>query len=670
MLRQSACSKRSKQEGKCHLSTKPISYVAEYSLWYQIKTLTLSLIRTTTIFRPKPHLTAGNGFDDKDPVYADIDQDACSTQTTKKKIAETSLDMGKKNAKGSVTAKGMWMGVDANQETEFCHFLELPVSPSCLLKVGERELTTINLQSDTLTIERGRYLEISYALKVSVSGSLSSDVSVQIPCRIINFVSIDPPPGHPGPAQSSEPASHKPMTRAWSTDYVRQINQNEQTTTPQSAQVSGRSAMGRMTSMDSLNMQDLNKMYNIQHGMSRQHSYASQVSERQASSQGLPMARSFTMPSGLHIIQENRGEYADSPAIQPDLPGADPIMRRQLRHQISLDCIGSAIASATARRAGHQRTNSGLSLGYTAEEEEQEAPPLPYLQDYNNDTRSRGVQLDDLDDIPDEYEQLSIPQPGYLHPAHHLHYNQRDGTPYSYSEHIQLHDTDYAEYEDESEDEVDLVLQAKQYESDEEYECDPSARAPPFPPDSHSRSINGPRHPTLPASLKPAISRVPHSIMARAQLGSNNPTSAEDSIRPSSGAESSLGASARMSFGVVSPASPVKKSYTPVTSPPRRNTRTLAPQTSTNAGGRSPRMTPASPSSIAGEKTSASSLRKARPSPNTETASSPASNRDARRQQVERVPGPLSTPSVIRSQPMKGGMRKMASTSVLRSSGM
>lgn len=60
-------------------------------------------------------------------MYADIDPDACSTQTTKKKIAETSLDMGKKNAKGQVTAKGMWMGVDVNQETEFCHFLELPV---------------------------------------------------------------------------------------------------------------------------------------------------------------------------------------------------------------------------------------------------------------------------------------------------------------------------------------------------------------------------------------------------------------------------------------------------------------------------------------------------------------------------------------------------------------
>lgn len=64
-------------------------------------------------------------------MYADVDQDACSTQTTKKKIAETSLDMGKKSAKGTVTAKGMWLGVDTNEETEFCHFLELPVR-TCL----------------------------------------------------------------------------------------------------------------------------------------------------------------------------------------------------------------------------------------------------------------------------------------------------------------------------------------------------------------------------------------------------------------------------------------------------------------------------------------------------------------------------------------------------------
>jgi hypothetical protein len=34
------------------------------------------------------------------------------TQSTRKKVAETTLEMGKKGTKG-VTAKGSWMGVDS-----------------------------------------------------------------------------------------------------------------------------------------------------------------------------------------------------------------------------------------------------------------------------------------------------------------------------------------------------------------------------------------------------------------------------------------------------------------------------------------------------------------------------------------------------------------------------
>ena len=88
-------------------------------------------MRTTTTFRPRPHLTAGTGIDENDPVHADIDADACQTQTTKKKVAETTLDMGKKGTKGTVTAKGMWMGVDKGEEAEFCHHLLVPVSLAC-----------------------------------------------------------------------------------------------------------------------------------------------------------------------------------------------------------------------------------------------------------------------------------------------------------------------------------------------------------------------------------------------------------------------------------------------------------------------------------------------------------------------------------------------------------
>jgi hypothetical protein len=79
------------------------------------------------VFRPKPYLMAGSGIDPAYPQELDIDQDACQTSTTKKKVAESILEMGKKGSKG-VTAKGMWMGVGKAEEASFSHSLVVPVS--------------------------------------------------------------------------------------------------------------------------------------------------------------------------------------------------------------------------------------------------------------------------------------------------------------------------------------------------------------------------------------------------------------------------------------------------------------------------------------------------------------------------------------------------------------
>ena len=50
-------------------------------------------------------------------------------------------------------------------------------------------------QPDALSITRSRLLEVSYFVRVTVGvGSLSSEVSAQIPIRIVNFISIDPIP--------------------------------------------------------------------------------------------------------------------------------------------------------------------------------------------------------------------------------------------------------------------------------------------------------------------------------------------------------------------------------------------------------------------------------------------------------------------------------------------
>jgi Arrestin (or S-antigen), C-terminal domain len=88
-----------------------------------IKNLTLSLVRTTIIFKPRPHLDA------MPPTHEHLaDPDACQTLTTQKQVAETSLEMGQHGTRGHVSAKGWWTGVGPSEKLAFSYFLSLPVS--------------------------------------------------------------------------------------------------------------------------------------------------------------------------------------------------------------------------------------------------------------------------------------------------------------------------------------------------------------------------------------------------------------------------------------------------------------------------------------------------------------------------------------------------------------
>lgn len=100
----------------------------------KIRTMTLSLARTTTVFRPRPYLTLGSGVDADDPKEVEIDADACQTHTSRKIVAESTIDTGKKGQNGEVTAKGMWMGVERQSFARFQHSLALPVSPLLILE--------------------------------------------------------------------------------------------------------------------------------------------------------------------------------------------------------------------------------------------------------------------------------------------------------------------------------------------------------------------------------------------------------------------------------------------------------------------------------------------------------------------------------------------------------
>lgn len=85
-----------------------------------IKSLTLSLLRSTVIFKPDLRLDALAGNHDVDP-------DACQTSTSQKQVSESVLEMGQRGARGHASAKGWWTGVSPGEHLNFSHFIALPV---------------------------------------------------------------------------------------------------------------------------------------------------------------------------------------------------------------------------------------------------------------------------------------------------------------------------------------------------------------------------------------------------------------------------------------------------------------------------------------------------------------------------------------------------------------
>ncbi|KAF8602289.1 E set domain-containing protein, partial [Ceratobasidium sp. AG-I] len=121
-----------------------------------VKSVTLSIIRKAIIARPNQ-----------------------SETVNKKQIAETTLDAVRGPNFGAVTGKGWWAGIEAGATCEFSHIIDIP--------------------ADALTILRTHVIEVTYVLRVSlVTGSLSSNVSVDLPFNIVNAISTDglpvPPP--------------------------------------------------------------------------------------------------------------------------------------------------------------------------------------------------------------------------------------------------------------------------------------------------------------------------------------------------------------------------------------------------------------------------------------------------------------------------------------------
>ncbi|KAG6890010.1 hypothetical protein C0995_012970 [Termitomyces sp. Mi166 len=136
-----------------------------------VKSIALALIRTTIVFKPSYHANTFEGAHDQN-------YDVCSTSMSQKLIAESVLDMGQR-APRHASAKGWWTGVAPGEHLDFSHSILVPLQP------------------DALSVIRSRLLQVDYSVRVTLSagGKLRmSELQVILPIRIINLISIDPPP--------------------------------------------------------------------------------------------------------------------------------------------------------------------------------------------------------------------------------------------------------------------------------------------------------------------------------------------------------------------------------------------------------------------------------------------------------------------------------------------
>ncbi|KAF6766666.1 hypothetical protein DFP72DRAFT_27643 [Ephemerocybe angulata] len=144
-----------------------------------VRSLAIELHRDTVVYKPQP---GSNGTDD------DINFEAF---TVSKLISAVSLPMGDRAERGYAGARGWWTGVLPGESLQFSHSIALPV--------------------DALSVSKGRLLEVAYRLRAAISlgNLLPAELSADVPIRIINFISLDPPPSQPNvpPAMSTQASS-------------------------------------------------------------------------------------------------------------------------------------------------------------------------------------------------------------------------------------------------------------------------------------------------------------------------------------------------------------------------------------------------------------------------------------------------------------------------------
>jgi hypothetical protein len=90
-----------------------------------LKSFTLALIRRTTTFKSSTTMNIDGGDD----------PDACQTDTIYKEIAQSTLETTHRVQRGYAGSKGWWTGVNPGENTEFSHYIVIPVSPGNALRM-------------------------------------------------------------------------------------------------------------------------------------------------------------------------------------------------------------------------------------------------------------------------------------------------------------------------------------------------------------------------------------------------------------------------------------------------------------------------------------------------------------------------------------------------------
>ncbi|KAF8260742.1 hypothetical protein EI94DRAFT_1609891 [Lactarius quietus] len=134
-----------------------------------VRSLCMTLIRTTAIYRPRSERRKQGGK---------ADERKYTVKTVVDEISESRLVMADRTSRRSASSKGWWAGVNSDEKTAFTHCILVP--------------------PDTLSVARSRLLAVDHAIRVTVYASsgmlgLTTHLSVTLPIRIVSMLSVDPP---------------------------------------------------------------------------------------------------------------------------------------------------------------------------------------------------------------------------------------------------------------------------------------------------------------------------------------------------------------------------------------------------------------------------------------------------------------------------------------------